>query len=155
MWPKLIVSKLIQGFRRKADDLPFTNALSGFVLAQLSLGSRQQSIRLITVCLLVSLYVCACFCTCASHALGWKARDPHDSIVQNSYQQFAERAAISLAQCCHCACSALPTPVWRENNLQDPSAPFCYTALMQEYANLVACQDRLVKACEWVRLRLD
>lgn len=38
--------------------------------------------------------------------------------------------------------------------MKDPSAHFCYTALMQEYANLVACQDRLVKEGEWVRYRL-
>lgn len=46
---KLKFSKLIQGFRWKGDDLPFTNALSGFILAKLSLGSCQQTIRLITV----------------------------------------------------------------------------------------------------------
>lgn len=38
--------------------------------------------------------------------------------------------------------------------MKDPSAHFCYTALMQDYANLVACQDRLVKKGEWVRYRL-
>lgn len=41
-----------------------------------------------------------------------------------------------------------------EKKLKDPSAHFCYTALMQDYANLVACQDRLVKEGEWVRYRL-
>lgn len=38
--------------------------------------------------------------------------------------------------------------------MKDPSAHFCYTALMQDYANLVACQDRLVKEGEWARYRL-
>ncbi|KAG8516987.1 Propionyl-CoA carboxylase alpha chain, mitochondrial, partial [Galemys pyrenaicus] len=32
--------------------------------------------------------------------------------------------------------------VCRANNLPDPSAAFCYTALMRAYANLPACQDR-------------
>lgn len=41
-----------------------------------------------------------------------------------------------------------------EKKLKDPSAHFCYSALMQDYANLVACQDRLVKAGEWVRFRV-
>lgn len=120
---KVEISKLTQGFTWKADDLPFTSALCGFILAQLILGPGQQSIRLITCVCWYPQSLCM-FLPCASHALGWKARDPHGSIVQNSYQQFAERAVISPAQCCHCAYWALPTPVWEESNLQDPSVPF-------------------------------
>lgn len=84
------IFKLIQVFRWKIIcSLP----VSGFILAHLRLGTCEPLIKFTMMYILVSIPICHCmFCTCISHVLVWKARDPHDSIIQSSYQQFAERA---------------------------------------------------------------
>lgn len=96
----------------------------------------------------------ACFCTYVSHVLVWKARYSPGTISWSSSQQSAEKAECSPHPGLLLCMLSTARSVWREGNLKAPSAVSCHAALMQDYANLASCQDRLVKACKWARFRL-
>lgn len=122
---------LLRALHGRQMTCSFTSALCGFILAQLILGPRQQSIRLITC---VCWYVPCMFVHVSVHVypMRWGGRPgiptaaSSKTVISNLLrEQWFHRLSVAIVHTKHSHARS------GGSNLQDPSAPFCYTALMQ------------------------
>lgn len=94
------------------------------------------------------LSVRACCCGC------WRPGAARTALARAVLSNLlSEQRGLARSVWLLCVLSTIPArPEGRQP--EGPSAALGCTALMQDYANVAACQARLVKAGEWLRLRV-